>query len=332
VGAVEPIDCPLCGAGGADTVWREGDYDLVRCGTCDLLYVGNPPGEEELARLYSFDSGFHTQLADGSDEDSSATDANAQHHLDAIARVQDPGRLLDVGCATGRFLAAAAARGWEAEGVELNDDTAAIAREAGLEVTTGTLESLSPDQPFDAITMWDVVEHVPDPLGLLRAAHGLLAPGGRLWLATPNVDGLFPRASLLVAPRVGRWPHRAPVPPLAVLRADPAPRPGARRVPRRRGDPRADPPRLHLRVPGGAAQGAQAPGLHRGVRPPGHRRAPAAPRRHHGRVRPALNPRTPGPRTGHGATPSRHPGTSHLTFGDPFDTDRGLACRSTLRA
>jgi SAM-dependent methyltransferase len=207
---VEPIDCPLCGAGGADTVWREGDYDLVRCGTCDLLYVGNPPGEEELARLYSFDSGFHTQLADGSDEDSSATDANAQHHLDAIARVQDPGRLLDVGCATGRFLAAAAARGWEAEGVELNDDTAAIAREAGLEVTTGTLESLSPDQPFDAITMWDVVEHVPDPLGLLRAAHGLLAPGGRLWLATPNVDGLFPRASLLVAPRVGRWPHPEP--------------------------------------------------------------------------------------------------------------------------
>lgn len=207
---MEAIDCPLCGTGDSAAVWREDGYDLVRCQTCELIYVGNPPDAEELARLYSFESGFHTQLADDSGDSSSAADTNAEHHLDVIASTQSPGRLLDVGCATGRFMTVAAERGWKVEGVELNEDTAAIARERGLKVATGTLESFEAMESFDAITMWDVAEHVPDPLGLLRAAHDLLSPNGRLWLATPNVDGLFPRASLKVAPRVGRWPHPEP--------------------------------------------------------------------------------------------------------------------------
>jgi 2-polyprenyl-3-methyl-5-hydroxy-6-metoxy-1,4-benzoquinol methylase len=108
-------------------------------------------------------------------------------------------------------MAAAETAGWKVHGVELNDDTAAIARARGLEVTTGTLDSL-PEVwgDFDAVTMWDVIEHVPDPVGLLREVYDRLAVGGWLWLATPNVDGAFPRASLKVAHRVGRWPHPEP--------------------------------------------------------------------------------------------------------------------------
>jgi 2-polyprenyl-3-methyl-5-hydroxy-6-metoxy-1,4-benzoquinol methylase len=204
------IECPVCGAGEARPVWREGEYDLVRCPTCELVYVGNPPDDRELERLYSFESGFHTELASNSDDQNSASRENALHHLEVIARTQRPGRLLDVGCATGRFLTAAAERGWQTEGVELNGDTAEIARDAGHEVTIGTLENLGPTEQFDTITMWDVVEHVSDPLSLLKAARERLAPDGRLWLATPNVDGLFPQASLRVAAKVGRWPHPEP--------------------------------------------------------------------------------------------------------------------------
>jgi SAM-dependent methyltransferase len=95
--------------------------------------------------------------------------------------------------------------------VELNADTAAIARARGLEVTTGTLDRLPEEvRDFDAVTMWDVIEHVPDPVGLLRDTHARLTAGGWLWLATPNVDGIFPNASLKVADRVGRWPHPEP--------------------------------------------------------------------------------------------------------------------------
>lgn len=191
-------------------MWQEDGYDLVRCTHCDLLFVANPPDDQELARLYSFDGGFHTQLADDSDDRSSAADANALHHLDLIERVQRPGRLLDVGCATGRFMSHAKDRGWIVRGVELNDDTAQIARDSGLKVQTGTLADMHTEESFDAVTMWDVVEHVREPLELLRDAHKRLAPKGCLWLATPNVDGLFPTASLRAANRVGRWPHPEP--------------------------------------------------------------------------------------------------------------------------
>jgi hypothetical protein len=58
--------------------------------------------------------------------------------------------------------------------------------------------------------MWDIVEHVPYPIQLLSQARELLCEDGWLWLTTPNIDGLFPQASLRVASSVGKWPHPEP--------------------------------------------------------------------------------------------------------------------------
>jgi SAM-dependent methyltransferase len=205
-----PVRCRVCASGEASPVWDEDEWKLVRCAGCDLVYVANPPDEARLKELYSFEGGFHTQLADEGDA-TSQVDRTAQLHLRIMAANGGVGRLLDVGCATGRFMAAAAGQGWDVHGVELNDDTASIARASGLDVTTGTLEDLpAPERPFEAVTMWDVIEHVPDPVSLLETGRRLLAPGGRLWLSTPNVDGIFPKASLRVADRVGAWPHPEP--------------------------------------------------------------------------------------------------------------------------
>lgn len=203
--------CPVCTSTEAQQVWTEDAWLLVRCGSCDHVFLSNPPNDEELRALYSFDAGFHTQLVDDPEAIARA-DATAQEHLACMAAAGSPGgRLLDVGCATGRFVAAAQCAGWEAHGVEISDDTAAYARSRGLDVITGTLEDVqAPDGAFDVITMWDLVEHVAEPVELLSAARRLLADDGWLWLATPNVDGMFPKASLKVAPKVGRWPHPEP--------------------------------------------------------------------------------------------------------------------------
>jgi 2-polyprenyl-3-methyl-5-hydroxy-6-metoxy-1,4-benzoquinol methylase len=203
--------CPVCGGDGGAELWQEGEWELRRCTDCDLVFVANPPEEEHLAALYSSEAGFHAELAGGDPAFTAEADRHAADYLRQMDEVQPPARLLDVGCATGSFMAAAESMGWKAHGVELNDDTAKIARDRGLDVTTGTLDRLPADVGgFDAVTMWDVIEHVPDPVGLLRDAHDRLTPGGWLWLATPNVDGAFPRASLKVAHRVGRWPHPEP--------------------------------------------------------------------------------------------------------------------------
>ena len=100
----------------------------------------------------------------------------------------DRRRLLDIGAHAGRFIARARARGWDAAGLELNPRTAAYAAAAsGGSVHQGNLYSWSNHgAAYDAVTMTDVLEHIPDPRSALRRAHALLAPGGWIALKVPN--------------------------------------------------------------------------------------------------------------------------------------------------
>lgn len=97
-------------------------------------------------------------------------------------------RLLDVGCGNGTFLQLAARLGWEAEGIDSDAAAVDAAHAAGCSVTHGRLDDLPMRAGcYQHVTLSHVVEHVHDPLGLLRRCHELLAPGGRLWLETPNL-------------------------------------------------------------------------------------------------------------------------------------------------
>lgn len=95
--------------------------------------------------------------------------------------------LLDIGCGSGRFLWRAARVGWHVIGLEFDPTAARVCRSKGLEVFDGTLEELaSTGRRFDVITLSHVIEHVHDPLALLRSARTLLADGGYFWIETPN--------------------------------------------------------------------------------------------------------------------------------------------------
>lgn len=110
-------------------------------------------------------------------------------HLPAVPG----GRLLDVGCGSGAFLAQMAGLGWRAEGIDPDPAAVAGARDAGLSVTQGTLADLDPAEhecAFDAVTLSHVIEHLHDPAEDLRRIRGLLRPGGLLWIATPNLEAL----------------------------------------------------------------------------------------------------------------------------------------------
>ena len=101
------------------------------------------------------------------------------------------GRLLEVGCGSGKQLEAMAQAGWIVRGVDFDPQAVAVAHSRGLDVALGDVRTLElPGASFDAIVMAHVLEHVFDPVGLLTECARLLKPGGKLVSITPNADSL----------------------------------------------------------------------------------------------------------------------------------------------
>ena len=183
--------CVVCGTPHPTLQFKKDGHDMVRCGRCGCLYVGQDPASIDFNALYGeayYTGGSDAVFADYVGQER-ARRAQARRKLAVLRhlppRVARQGRLLDVGCAAGFFLAEAQ-RHYEVQGVELSTWSSAFARERlQLPIFTGTLHQAAlPADRFDVITLWDVIEHVPDPVPLLAEAARVLKPGGRLVLTT----------------------------------------------------------------------------------------------------------------------------------------------------
>jgi SAM-dependent methyltransferase len=101
-----------------------------------------------------------------------------------------PGKILDIGCATGAFLNEMKNAGWVCTGIEPSHYAATFAKDHyDLDVREGFLQDqLFPEESFDVITLWDVLEHVPDPITTLHQVSRLVKPGGLVVIRIPNPD------------------------------------------------------------------------------------------------------------------------------------------------
>jgi len=204
--------CNHCGAGEARPLFTTKGYHLVECTGCGLAYIANPPSAEELTQIYSNSADYHVDLQTPGSKLWQRMDAIADNHLSFVHSIASSGRVLDVGCSTGQFLAKARGAGFEVAGAEFSEASANFAsKHFALQVEQGSIHTSSqPAASFDMVTMFDVIEHVPDPASDMTKAFDLLKPGGWFVLSTPNIDGLFPRLSYKLAHKLDYWPHPEP--------------------------------------------------------------------------------------------------------------------------
>jgi SAM-dependent methyltransferase len=211
VSTCESVPCNLCGSEDLEIVYSaradlERDPELadkfrassdelltqplVRCRRCSLLFVN--PRIAHSAMLDGYATGadpvYVSQMPSRV-----RTFARTITHIDRL--FPGKGRLLDVGTAAGAFLKAAKDDGWEAAGIEPNQWLAEWGRaEYGVTIHVGSIDqvALTPSS-FDVVTLWDVIEHTPDPLHVLRRARGLLKPGGGVVVNYPDIGSWIAR-------------------------------------------------------------------------------------------------------------------------------------------
>jgi SAM-dependent methyltransferase len=198
---VKPRACPVCGQADPAPLFAKDGYSMVLCTACSCVYVGEDPASIDFDALYGqayYTGGSDAVFADYVGQEA-ARRAHARRKLAVLRhlppRIPRQGRLLDVGCAAGFFLAEAQAH-YEVLGVELSTWSSAYARDRlKLPVTTGTLQQAALQADcFDVVTLWDVIEHVPEPVPLLAEAARVLKPGGRLVLTTGDWGSAYAQA------------------------------------------------------------------------------------------------------------------------------------------
>jgi len=171
---------------------------ILRCNDCTFGFRQFRPSDEQLASLYA--------KADASvyEQEMAGRRWSAEKNAGIVLRHRAvPGRILDVGCASGTFLQVMLEHGWNGDGVEPSTVQFAIASKVltdrcGLHHCS--LQEAKLEGRFDVLSLWDVLEHVADPLGFLEQCKELLTRGGLIVLNVPDLDSV--QARLLGR----RWP------------------------------------------------------------------------------------------------------------------------------
>ena len=188
--------CRMCGSATVRPWLEKHGVPLLRCAECDGAFVPDAAVPADLEALYGrayFEGGCGTGYPTY-EADMPVMERSFRRRLDWIAAHARRGRLLDVGTAYGGFHRVARADGWAAMGVEIAADCAHTAsRYAEAPVIAGDFLSVELPTGFDVITMFDVLEHMRDPVACVDRARSLLVPGGLLVIETGDLASPWAR-------------------------------------------------------------------------------------------------------------------------------------------
>lgn len=195
--------CNLCSSNRIYKKFSLREFDVLRCKKCSLVFLSNIPNEEGLKELYSSnyyrDRGeyYFNNIVSNPENGKNNENIEASFSL-GLKRLNflkpERGRLLDVGCGLGIFLAMAKMENWDACGIDISPYAVKYAKERfSLEVyNSSSLKDVAfPPKSFDVITLWDSLEHFPDPLNQFKEIHKVLKDDGLVMLDIPNEKSLL---------------------------------------------------------------------------------------------------------------------------------------------
>ena len=183
--------CPTCGHDGALNFLQAPDryhgrrelYQLLRCPSCSLVWLDNPPPPDEMGAHYGAD---YDRSVSAAGEDLSRW----RDRREALLRYKSGGAILDLGCSSGAFLQSLKGTAWQLYGIEMSAEVARRAEaNCGAQVFVGDILD-APFAPgtFDAITCFHVFEHMHHPRKVLEKVSEWLKPGGIFYTLMPNID------------------------------------------------------------------------------------------------------------------------------------------------
>ena len=193
---LEHVACNICGNEKTTPVAAQRGFRYVECMICGLIYMNPAPGAGKLKKIYDT---YHQR--GGKDESSWETLMKLNFSI-VSAKLDGMfpagGRLLDTGCGYGHFLEIMEKCGWQTQGIDPSVNTVAYALKKGLNILQTTIdEAPFPEGSFHAVTMFYVLEHLPDPFAALQKVFSFLVPGGAAVIRVPHTTPLVRMLSAL---------------------------------------------------------------------------------------------------------------------------------------
>lgn len=181
------VDCQICEKDNSKIIKKEDIWNIVQCKNCGFAYMNPQPDENYLKQHYQ--NYLPTDQSEIEDWKymMSGVFRKSLDIIDKSTYNTNPKKLLDIGCGYGFFLQMATERNWTASGIDLSEKATSYAKSKGLDASnTNLFEKNYRDEEFNVITMFYVLEHLPNPTKYLQEVYRILKPHGLLLIRVPH--------------------------------------------------------------------------------------------------------------------------------------------------
>jgi len=184
--------CRICNSDKSRLLFRKLELEYYQCQICKNIFIGNNYAVAEIKRFYDYYSSNYDDLI--IENSLGLLKKTYAKILDIIEKYRQTNNILDIGAGRGHFMKDAQERGWNVFGTEFSESAYNIGKKSGLNLYLGDISEINfSNGMFDAVTLWEVLEHCYCPSENLKVINKILRMGGAVFITTPNYNSLTRR-------------------------------------------------------------------------------------------------------------------------------------------